>query len=152
MMIINCAKTWQEVEREKVYICPAAEGAYNHKPSRYFGLYRNKKVSHISNIEAVVKILPDETTQVEWISGFGREEDYRRQALLTALKLRPRNEFPVKVFILGILQETDFKKDSTGGMQGSKQYFDVSKLNVNTAGFVARELRGKTWEYLRSSL
>ncbi len=145
LLVINCAKTWQEVERERVYICPAEQGSYNHKPSRYFGLYRTMKVSHVANIEAVVKVFPDETTQFEWITGGGREQDYQQKALTYALNLRPRTDLPVKVFILGILQETDFKKDTRGSMQGSKQYIDVSKLNVDSAGFLAMKLRGKTW-------
>ena len=145
LLIINCAKSWQEVERERVYICPADQATSNHKPSRYFGLYRSSKVSHVANIEAVVKVLPGEKTEFEWIAGGGREQDYQQKALASALSLRPNSEVPVKVFILGVLQETDFKKDTRGGMQGSKQYFDVSKLNVDTAGFLAMKLRGKTW-------
>lgn len=145
LLVINCARSWQEVERERVYICPADQGTYNHQPSRYFGLYRTLKVSHVANIEAVVDVAADDSTKVKWIAGGGREQDYQQKALTYANNLRPRSDFPVRVFVLGILQETDFKKDTRGGMQGSKQYIDVSKLGVDTAGFLAMKLRGKTW-------
>ncbi|MBO0351562.1 hypothetical protein J0895_21250, partial [Phormidium pseudopriestleyi FRX01] len=54
--------------------------------------------------------------------------------------------YPARVFILADLHPTDFVKASPGGMQGSKQYFDISKLNVRDAEDLAHKLKGTTWE------
>ncbi|MBN9390806.1 MAG: hypothetical protein J0I20_22435 [Chloroflexi bacterium] len=149
LLVVNCAKSFEEVERERAYICPADKGAYNHRPSRYFGLYHGKGVSAVANIEAAVDVQPDDSTTIRWIGGLGRETDYRMKAVGLANKLRPKNEFPVRVLILGVLQATDFRKDSRGGMAGSTQYFDVSSFGITGAGFLAGKLRGKKWSEIK---
>ncbi|HEX2913487.1 MAG TPA: hypothetical protein VH186_21975 [Chloroflexia bacterium] len=145
LLIVNCSKSWQEVVAEGVYICPAAGGAYNHHPTRYFGVYHDKKVSHVANIEAVVDVNPDDSTTVRWLVWPVKEADFRKKAVAGANRLRPKNEFPVRVFLLGPLQATNFNKDTHGGMQNSARYYDVSSLGVSTAGFLAHKLSGKKW-------
>ena len=54
--------------------------------------------------------------------------------------------YPARVFILGELFPTNFSKTSSGGMQGSKQYFDIGKLQVESAEDLAIKLKDKTWE------
>lgn len=56
---------------------------------------------------------------------------------------------PICVFLLGQLYETEFRKDSPGGMQASKQYFDVGPFNVADVKALAEALRGKTWSEVR---
>jgi hypothetical protein len=148
LVVINCSKSVDEVKEHRVYICPAEGSAYKHQESRYFGLYKKMTVSHIANIEAVVRVNTDNSTSFYWIAGSGSEEHYRQKALAFATELRFSKEdppTPVKVFILGVLHKTDFKKDVRGGMQGNKQYFDVSEYNITTAGYLAPKLNGKTW-------
>lgn len=150
LLVVNCSQTFEEVERERAYICPASKGAYNHRPSRYFGLYHGKGVSSVANIEAAVDVQPDNNTTIRWIGGLDNETNYRAKAVSLASKLRPKNEFPVRVLILGYLQATDFRKDSRGGMAGSTQYFDVSSFGVKSAGFLAGKLLGKKWSELKA--
>jgi len=148
LLIINCAKSWQEILTERVYICPAVGTAFKFHPCRYFGVYHDKKVSHVINIEAVIDVQSDDTTSIRWINGGGREIDYRQRAVDAANRLRPKAEFPVQVFILGYPQTADFKKDSKGGMLGSKVYRDVTSVGVKTAGDLARKLMDKKWSDL----
>lgn len=145
MLIVNCARSWQEVEREHVYICPSEGANHKHKLSRYFGVYHNLKVSHVANIEAVIDVYPGNTTTTRWIGGGGKESDYQQKAIAYVNRLRPQTDIPLQVFILGYPQATDFKKGSPGGMQGSKQYMDVSSLEVDTAGYLALKLNGRLW-------
>ena len=149
LLIVNCAKTWQEVERERVYICPAEGSNYGNRPCRYFGIYHDQKVSHVANIEAVIDVQPDNETVVRWIGGGGREADYRQKAVDAATRLRTKAQLPLQVFVLGYPQATDFRKGSRVGMQGSKQYMDVSSLGVETAGYLAGKLWDKKWSDLR---
>lgn len=148
LIIINCTKTADEVVSRQVYICPADGGTYQHRESRYFGLYKKMTVSHIANIEAVVRVNTDHSTEFLWGFGSASQDYYRQKALELAKELRFDRENPptdVKVFILGFLNKTDFKKNSHGGMQGSKQYEDMSEYNVDNAGLIASKLYGKTW-------
>ena len=54
-------------------------------------------------------------------------------------------EFPTRVFLLGSRFETDFAKDSSGGMWGTKKYFDVAGLEPRSAQDLAEKLRGMAW-------
>ncbi len=150
LLVVNCTQTWEEVERERAYICPAQSGPYNHRPSRYFGVYHNKSVSTVANIEAAIDVNADESVTVRWISGLDTQDNYRRRAIEFAKRLRPKNEFPVRVLILGYPQATDFRRDGRGGMVGSTQYFDVTNQEVDSAGELAQKLRGKNWSSLKA--
>ncbi len=148
LVIINCSKSADEVLDRQVYICPAEGGAYQHQESRYFGLYKKMTVSHIANIEAVVRVNTDYSTEFLWGFGGAGREYYQQKALEVAKELRFSRENPptdVKVFILGVLNKTSYRKSSHGSLQGSKQYEDMSEYNVDNAGFIAPKLYDKTW-------
>jgi len=53
--------------------------------------------------------------------------------------------YPVRVFVLGDLHDTDFKKPTPGGMFGAKKYFDIRSLQVEDAKDLADKLNGKSW-------
>ena len=57
-------------------------------------------------------------------------------------------EFPLRVFLLGEPHETDFRKDSKGGMVGSKQYFDIGELAPEDSRDLAEKLKGRSWSDL----
>jgi hypothetical protein len=58
--------------------------------------------------------------------------------------------YPVRVFVLDDLSPTDFRKTSSGGMFGSKKYFDIEKSKVADVKDLATKLEGKTWENYES--
>ena len=150
LLIINCAKSWQEVVQNQVYICPVQGASSNFKPARYFGVYHNLTVSHVANIEAVIDVDEQHNTTVRWLAGGGAEADYRARAVEKTTKLRQQADFPVRVILLDYLQATGFKKGSRGGMQNSKQYLDVSSVGVNSAGYLAGKLWDKSWSDFRA--
>jgi hypothetical protein len=90
---------------------------------------------------------PDDATP-KWINDAGDAETVVRRARDIHSRRRP-GEYPVRVFLLGSLVETDFRKDTSGGMQSSKQYFDVAGLTVKSPEELAAALRGKAWSQLR---
>ncbi len=143
--IVNCARTWQEVKEQRVYICPARGTAYQHQPAHYFGVYYNRSVQLVANIEAVVEVTAEGTAEIKWQFGGDRAANYQTRAIDAAKRLRPESDLPVQVFILDVLQATDFKKDTAGSMVGTKKYIDVSSLGVDSAGYLAGKLSGKKW-------
>lgn len=150
--VVNCAGLPEDVLIENAYACPATGGAYNHARCKYFGMYRAKCVDKIALVEAVVDLEDDEKADVKWRNVSGTDEAVMKIARgkLERLKLlRPRS-YPVRIFLLGPLHDTDFRKDSPGGMFNSKRYFDVSDLKPADAALLALSLRGKTWSQLPS--
>ena len=51
--VVNCGKTIHEVENG-FYACPNTGGAYSHRRAKYFGAYKDKKVSKIYEIDGIV--------------------------------------------------------------------------------------------------
>ena len=142
--VINCAGLPDDVLEGNVYMCPAKGGAYTHGRSKYFGMYRQKRVEYVTDIEAVIDVEDKSTATLLW-----KNTDKSTSKLLELAKdkvntLRP-NEYPVRIFILGRLCETNFIKDSPGGMLGSKQYFDISRLNPENAEDLANKLNSTIW-------
>ena len=142
--VVNCAGLPQEVLEGNVYICPTAGGAYSHTRSKYFGMYRSRKVERIAIIEAVVDLDSPDEGRVKWKNVKGLDEDYLHDAREKHRKWR-KDEFPKRVFILGPLIETAFHKGTKGGMFGSKRYFDVSVVAPKNAEDLASKLKEKTW-------
>ena len=142
--VVNCAKYFDLVAEHKIYTCPAQRGSYNHRRSLYFGTYRNKCVERISKIEALVDLISPSEANLAW------KNDSREDSDLINIAVERRQKtgeswYPVRVFVLGDLHPTNFKKTTSGGMFGNKQYFDVRSLEVENAGDLANKLNGKSW-------
>jgi hypothetical protein len=141
--VVNCGRTYGEIARESVYLCPAKGGAYNHSRAMFFGAYQGKTVRRLALIEAVVD-LGDGDPTLRWKNVEAGDAELLARAKEKRDKLRPGSD-PIRVFLLGPLQETDFRKPTKGGMQTSKRYFDIERLRAADAADLAVKLRGKTW-------
>ena len=144
--VINCAGLPDDVLKGNVYMCPAEGGAYNHRRCRYFGMYRRKAVEYIAEIESVVDLDADDATAaiLKWKNVTKADKELISRAVAIHKQWRP-GEFPTRVFLLGQLYPTRFSKDTSGGMLGSKQYFDISTLKVSSAEELAEQLRDRCW-------
>ncbi|HZH97491.1 MAG TPA: hypothetical protein VEX38_00850, partial [Fimbriimonadaceae bacterium] len=58
------------------------------------------------------------------------------------------NRPPCLVFLLSGGKATDLVYDQTGALIASRQYFDVSSLNVENVGDLADKLREVPWSML----
>lgn len=148
--VINCSQLSEEVLNGNIYICPAEGGSYSHKRCKYFGMYRNKAVEKVALIEAVIDVYSDSDPPaiVKWKNVNQDDKDLIDRACKKVKEYRSENHFTHKdyrVFLLGKLYNTKYIKDTSGGMQGSKQYFDVSKLGIEDAEDLAEKLIDKTW-------
>ncbi|NES07347.1 MAG: hypothetical protein F6K22_33860 [Okeania sp. SIO2F4] len=141
--VVNCAGTYDDVIKHKIYVCTAKGGSYSHSRSLYLGIYRNKQVDWVAKTEAVVDIESEEEFSLKWKNVNKSDEE-----LAEAAKIRRSyvddSWYPARVFLLTDLHPTDFRQTTPGGMQSSKQYQNIG--NVNNAKDLAEKLQGKTWE------
>jgi hypothetical protein len=142
--VVNCAGEPQEVVEGNVYLCPATDGAYNHLRTKYFGMYRNKKVERVALIEAVIDLESRKVATIRWKNVKGEDADFIARAREKLNSWR-KNDYPTRVFILSPLEETAFLKMTKGGMYGTKRYFDIGDLNATDAKELAAKLHNRTW-------
>jgi len=146
--VVNCAGIPADILKANVYLCPATGGPYNHGRCKYFGMYRNKRVEKVALIEAVVDLRDASDSALKW-KNIDVDDATLLERARSSLSSRRPGQYPTRVFLLGPLHDTDFVKDSPGGMQASKQYFEVHALGVKNADELAGALRSKTWSELR---
>lgn len=147
--VVNCAGLPNDILVGNVYMCPATGGAYNHKRCKYFGMYRKRRVEKLALIEAVVDVEGVNRTTIKWQNVQRSQDNIKKLAEGKIQQFRPKN-FPTRVFLLGQLYDTNFQKDSSGGMQQSKQYFDVGFLKAESAEQLALELSRLPWSKIRA--
>jgi len=142
--VVNCAGDIEEVKRLGIYRCPIAGGAYAHRRSRFFGVYSQKTVQYIALIRGLIEFPESGPPVLKWKN----TEEEEKTLLNAAVDAYAKYSHPIpaaQVFLLGDLFETDFRKDSPGGMMGSKQYFDISPFNSTNEQALADDLRGREW-------
>jgi hypothetical protein len=148
--VVNSGQTLDEIKRG-VYMCPDTGGAYSHRRAKYFGPYADKKVSVIFEIDAVVTIernLGD--GRVNWKNVDAADVELIAVAKSKleeseAWRIEENEKLPLQVFLLSHPVETDFQKDTSGGMYQSKKYFwDIAK-GCNDSKDLANRLKGKKW-------
>lgn len=145
--VVNCAGSADDIMVKNFYTCPTTGGSYNHKRCKYFGMYRNRCVERVALIEAVVDVEDNGKTNVKWQNVPRPKNEVANLAKKKLAQWLP-GQYPARVFLLGPLYPTDFRKDTSGGMFGSKQYFDVGPLNVKGSEELAGVLSGKSWSDL----
>ncbi len=148
--VVNCTKSAEEVKLSRAYTCPIQSGAFEHRRSRFFGLYLNMRVDMLSEIEAVVDIsdLENRKGTVKWKNVDSTDFEIIEAALTKLRDKIDRGKLqrgPRRMFLLAELFNTNFKKDSEGGMFGTKTYFNISSLNVDGAADLASKLNGVEW-------
>jgi hypothetical protein len=148
--VVNCATTADRIHALGIYACPTVGGSYTHARARYFGIYRGKRATHVAEILAVVDVDADVNgTRIRWQNSQDAPSgltDYARSQLIAW----GDDLMPGRVFVLGRLHETNFEKDTPGGMFGSKKYFDISSLKPTSASELAEALKSRTWTDLNS--
>ena len=142
--IVNCAGLWQEVFADEVYFCPVEGSSYTHRQCKYFGVYFQKRVGAVGEIEAVVDVYSEGEAEIYWTNTVQDDRECIEKAKEKANQFRP-NELPLRVFLLKNLSSTNFIKDSKGGMQTAKTYLNIEDLNVGNARELAELLKDRNW-------
>ncbi len=149
--VVNCGRSKGSVIEKKVYTCPAKGGSYQHRRSKYFGVYKDKTVSHVAEILMVADVDEKGDILCLWCNSDSEAdcEKYEEEIKNKLEKGEIEGYRPIRVFLLGEFYDTNFQKDSRGGMMGLKTYFDVSSLRVSNAEELALKLCDKDWSHLR---
>ena len=147
--VVNCKGTLNEI-REGVYMCPDTGGPYSHRRAKYFGPYANKKVSEIWEIKAIVVVDKGCTDiKIKWNNSDEKDTDLKNQAKEKIenwdYRIKENESVPLQVFLLENRVETNFIKDSSGGMQQSKKYFWDIALDCSNSNELAEKLMNKNW-------
>lgn len=151
--VVSCSGTMHEIENFS-YMCPDKGGPYSHRRAKYFGPYAQKKVAKIYEIEAIVSIGRGLSEgHVKWKNQKIKNDELIKLAKSKIEKwnyrIRENESVPLQVFLLRGGEETNFYKDSSGGMQQSKLYFwDIAK-EVESSKELAEKLNNERWEDYR---
>ncbi|PKM86295.1 MAG: hypothetical protein CVU87_12515 [Firmicutes bacterium HGW-Firmicutes-12] len=149
--IVNCGSTTNEINNG-MYACPNSGGCYSHNRAQYFGAYSLKAVNSISEIRSIVIVhMGGNTGEMKWKNTNESDKELIEEALqklkqCEQWRLDEVQRYDLQVFLLGERYPTNFRKDSKGGMMGSKQYFWNIPKDVTNAKMLAEFLNGKAWE------
>lgn len=150
--VCNCVNSLEGQYQHKVYICPATGGSYSHKRCRYFGAYKNKQAQAVAEILGVVELNSKDPSEanIQWRNTEDlTDEELIEMAIERKYAFWPDRVEDARVFVLGEIHDTSFRKDSKGGMLGSKRYFNIDSLGVNNAAELADALDGMGWSELK---
>jgi hypothetical protein len=112
LVVVPCGKYPEDVIEHNVYMCPTEGSAYKHRRARFFGMYRNKCVERVAEIEAVIDVRPDGNTCLLWNNIIGADKEIlSNRAKVKVQELRPNGE-PTRIFLLGPSFQTNFAKDT----------------------------------------
>lgn len=141
--VVNCARSMDSVINNNVYVCPEAIGAYKHNKCKYFGIYKDKAVKNIAEIVAIVDVYINDEMRVKWILNSDKSEKEIIDIAKEKLCIINEKYRPIQLFILKNFINTNFEKTSSGGMFGSKQYFEFHGVqNIND---LAQKLQLEKW-------
>ncbi len=147
--VVSCSGTLEEI-KEGVYMCPDTGGAYSHRRAKYFGAYASKKVAEIFEISAIVVIEKNlSDSKIKWKNETIKDEiliELAKQKLQTwQWRIAENQSVPLQVFLLSNKAETNFLKETSGGMLQSKKYFWDIAIDCKNSQELADKLRDKNW-------
>lgn len=153
--IVSCSGTIEEV-KNNVYMCPNIGGAYNHRRAKYFAPYLQKAVKSIHEIRAIVVVEKDlGQATIKWNNSSEKAEELKKEAIekvkMWNWRIEENKTTDLQVFLLTDGIETNFRKETSGGMLQSKKYFWNIALECKNSIELATKLFDKNWgeyEYL----
>jgi hypothetical protein len=153
MFVPPCGRSIADNIQFKLYYCPAS---WSRRKAKYIGLYSDKRVKAIGVIKKIASCNVNlekklvETLNVDGAPLTKEEEERILGAAQSALESNGWNlSTDTKFFLCDEIQETDFKKTSSGGIMGHR-YFNLKELFQSmppqTLEELAHELRKKEWQ------
>lgn len=147
LLFVPTGWSYEWNKKFKMYFCPAD---WHKQDFSYFGFYKDKSVRNISRIETIILADFDDKTQKLKIHSKGHT-DRQIERLRDALIAYGDSQTGLKYYILpeDEFYETDFKKESKGGIQGFR-YKDLSSYlkenEMENIKQIATNLKSKTWK------
>lgn len=149
MRAVPCGKTYEDNLRFGVYYQPESRPYRAH---RYVGVYKDKRVQGIGEIEDVVTV----NLREDGLSMVGRDVSLtsKQQDRIEGAvrKAKERHGWNIatnhRFFLVEQFHETNFRKYSPGGMRGP-QYFDLAEIldteHLPSVEEVAKRLSEEAW-------
>ena len=147
--VVSCSGTMQEIN-QGVYMCPDSGGAYSHRRAKYFGPYASKQVTDIFEIKAIVVIEKNlGEAKIKWKNDNSNNEtiieEARTKLQMWQWRINENQSIPLQVFLLDKREQTNFRKETSGGMLQSKKYFWDIATNCKTSKELADKLLNRHW-------
>ncbi|WP_319370583.1 hypothetical protein [uncultured Ilyobacter sp.] len=150
MRILPCGPSFDINKKHKLYFAPADRGYTEHG---YLGIYANKSVRGIGKIKNIIDAdIKDGNIDIKKSKKNTTEEEAER--IIDAIKETKETlgwniESGHKFFIMEEFYDTDFKKESKGGIMGAR-FFNLKDIigeekNIS-AEELAKRLRENNWE------
>lgn len=146
MRVLPCGVSLKLNAKYGIYYHPSDRGYTNH---RYLGVYANKSVRYIWKIKSVFDITWDgETLIKELVDGEDTDEFDDRIISIIEESKSHCGYFTDEgyQFFCGDPVETNFRKESSGGIQGAR-FFNLKELtdDLGSVEAIGKKLRGRTW-------
>jgi hypothetical protein len=147
-----CSQSFEENRELRLYYCPAERST---RKAHYLGVYYNKIVGSIGIISNIIECNKNSKGDgIDVISEHRTTTSDEKQRIMNAMYKGNARGWNVskghKFFLCDEMEETNFKKISSGGIQ-NQRYLDLG-IVLNESGClpelatVATRLREKTWE------
>lgn len=146
--VVNCVSCIEEINKG-FYICPDVGRTYAHRRAMYFGAYKDKTVKYLCRIEAVASVSENMgKVEIKWNNGTMDEREIQEKARKYIQEHREdeNRSKPMQVFILSNCKEVHFVKQSSGGLWGSKIYFENIAKDCQNIDELANIIDGQTWD------
>lgn len=149
LRILPCGESVEINKKHGIYFHPSDRGYTTHS---FVGIYANKTVQAIWAIDSVfdVNVKLDGTELEKWCVQGRDTNDYDsklRDLIKDAKKFCGYNIESGHRFFCGVPVETDYRKKSSGGIQGAR-FVNLRDVigEFSDATDVANKLRDKQWE------
>lgn len=151
LRIVPCGMSLDLNRKHLCYSHPADRG---YSPHDYVGLYKNKSVQLIGKVTTIVdaRIIDGTVGTIEYKGIQGELSDTIKTSIKNMI-VEASSQFnwdfstsDSRFFCFDELYETDYRKGSSGGIQGNR-YIDISEFNkaCNTVKDLADRLRHEKW-------
>lgn len=155
LAVVNCATTLEEVRDYNIYACGTTKVGEAFKKFKYFGTYKDKNVSDVFEVKAVVDIektndFKNAKCKMYWKNVDEDDEKLFKEILTKIAQDKHRQgelkKFHNRVFLLSNhIKDVTFKKDTHGGLYGTKKYFNDIATGCKNIQEFAEKINDKSW-------
>ena len=146
LFVPPCGQSFDINFEYQLYFCPISRNLRN---TKFLGLYRNRNVSHVAEVQTVLTPTFDAATG-EGLGVDGLSDEIQKRILEATKRAATRGwdiQTGHRFLLCGPMHETSFKKKAAGGIRAHR-YVDLRSYlepTTGTANDLAEQLRGRDW-------
>ena len=152
MFVPPCGQSFADNEKYRLYYCPAH---WHRKTARFLGVYADKSVRRLGRIRKIVICNIDPKQEnLTLVGGSENANAEERQRIIGAARVAHKRGWNIthdhKFYLCDEMVKTDFRKTSSGGIQGHR-YIDIGEVLglerlPGTVVELAVLLKDQTWQ------